>query len=76
MSMKILVVEDGLISEQMAKFALQSLDNIDVDCIESGEEVLALLHTRDYQIIFMDIGACQAWMALKPPNKFAKKKPT
>ena len=53
---KILIVEDGLISEQMAKFALQSLDNVEIDCIESGEEAIQLLHTRQYHIIFMDIG--------------------
>lgn len=54
--MNILIVEDGLISEQMAKFALQSLEDVDIDCIETGEEALQLLHTRNYQIIFMDIG--------------------
>ena len=53
---KILIVEDGLISEQMAKFALQSLGDVEIDCIDSGEEALQLLHTREYNIIFMDLG--------------------
>lgn len=53
---KILIVEDGLISEQMAKFALQSLGNIEIDSIDTGEEALQLLHTREYDMIFMDLG--------------------
>jgi CheY-like chemotaxis protein len=53
---KILIVEDGLISEQMAKFALQSLGNVEIDSIDSGEEALQLLHTREYDMIFMDLG--------------------
>jgi CheY-like chemotaxis protein len=53
---RILVVEDGLISEQMAKFALQSLGNVDIDSIDTGEAALQLLHTRQYDIIFMDLG--------------------
>jgi len=53
---KILIVEDGLISEQMAKFALQSLGNVEIDSIDTGEEALQLLHTRMYDMIFMDLG--------------------
>ena len=53
---KILVVEDGLISEQMAKFALQSLGDVEIDCIGTGQAALQLLHTRQYDIIFMDLG--------------------
>jgi CheY-like chemotaxis protein len=53
---KILIVEDGLISEQMAKFALQSLGNVEIDSIDCGEEALQLLHTRKYDMIFMDLG--------------------
>jgi CheY-like chemotaxis protein len=53
---KILVVEDGLISEQMAKFALQSLGNVEIDSIDTGEAALQLLLHRKYDLIFMDLG--------------------
>ena len=53
---KILIVEDGLISEQMAKFALKSLGDVDIDSIDTGEEALALMHKTAYDIIFMDLG--------------------
>lgn len=53
---KILLVEDGLVSERMAKFALQGLGNIEIDSIDCGKIALQLLHTRSYDLIFMDLG--------------------
>lgn len=53
---KILIVEDGLVSEQMATFSLQMLGNVEVDSIDNGEDALQLVATKQYDIIFMDIG--------------------
>ena len=47
----------ALFSEQMAKFALQSLGDVEIDCIDSGEESLTVITILANTILFfMDLG--------------------
>lgn len=53
---KILLVEDNLINQKIAKIILEDF-NCDVDIAGNGEEVLSRLEELDqYDLIFMDVG--------------------
>ncbi|KTC65688.1 sensory histidine-kinase / response regulator (plasmid) [Legionella adelaidensis] len=51
----ILVVEDNLIAQKVAKSMLESFE-CKVDIAESGEKALELWKEKSYDLIFMDIG--------------------
>ncbi len=52
---RILVVEDHLISQRVAYFVLKSL-NCQTDYAKTGEKALELFKNNDYDLIFMDLG--------------------
>ncbi len=51
----VLIVEDNLIAQSVAKSILAQL-HCDADCAETGIHAVELWKTQDYDLIFMDIG--------------------
>lgn len=54
-NLKILVVEDDLISQRIVQLMLEHL-GYQVDIAQNGEEVFKLFLSGHYKLIFMDIG--------------------
>jgi len=75
---RILLAEDVYINQKVFTGILKSLNYSKIDTVENGFEVLNLLETRDYDIIFLDIkmpmGGLETFQQIQKIYK-AKNKP-
>ncbi|MCD6056163.1 MAG: arcB 2 [Gammaproteobacteria bacterium] len=75
---RILVVEDDLIAQKVARLKLLAFVE-EVDIANSGEKALALCETQKYDLIFMDIGlpginGCETTRKIREQEKNNKNK--
>ena len=54
-SFSVLVAEDNLVSQKVAKLTLQNLGFSHVDVVDNGREVLKSMSGRTYDIVFLDL---------------------
>ncbi len=53
--LSVLVAEDSLVNQKVARLSLQSLGFGSVDVVENGREALTAMAKKDYEIVFLDL---------------------
>jgi PAS domain S-box-containing protein len=54
-TLSVLVAEDNLVNQKVARLTLQSLGFAVVDVVSDGRQVLEAMRARDYEIVFLDL---------------------
>ncbi|MBK5257626.1 MAG: response regulator [Vicinamibacteria bacterium] len=54
-TLSVLVAEDNLVNQKVARLTLRSLGFAVVDCVSNGREVLEAMAARTYDIVFLDL---------------------
>jgi PAS domain S-box-containing protein len=54
-ALSVLIAEDNLVNQKVARLTLQSLGFPRVDVVSNGREVLAALASQKYEIVFLDL---------------------